>query len=347
MADLRFASVESFRSFQDEHARLLKAIWCILQSKWAKSVRRFVETYTDEYIDLVLRRVQIAFRKRRSRDVIRKWRALHQELEFETRKVQVVSKLQSMWRAKMTRRRFERMARDTVKKYIESDTGRTYWVCNGRSTWTKPKCLGDSDVTAVTLASEIRQVRVMCEICHSRCATSSCIDCNEVDRVFLCGQCFHEYHQGHEYREIAVCCECEFQVATRVCTSSCQDRFCDTCFHAIHRHGKMATHTWRPLMTMCEICEAYAAKGTCTNEETGSSRYSCIPCFELELERGGTDTWSDVFVQPTYRSKEDTLKERLTEVIKLSVCCIIDLSLSLSLSFKRSISIHMFAHRYG
>ena len=43
VADLRFASIESFRSFQGEHARLLKAIWCILHSKWAKSVCFFLD----------------------------------------------------------------------------------------------------------------------------------------------------------------------------------------------------------------------------------------------------------------------------------------------------------------
>ena len=218
----------------------------------------------------------------------------------------------------MIRRRFERMARDSVKKYIESDTGRTYWVCNGVPTWSKPKCLGDSDVSAVTLASESRQVQVMCEICTSHVATSSCKTCNELDRVYICGQCFHEYHQGHEYREIANCCECELQIATRVCTSSCGDRFCDTCFHAIHSHGKMATHSWRSLLTMCQICDTFAAKGMCTNEEH-VSRYACVPCSQLELERGGTNTWSDIFVRPTYRDETEMEAERITETIKLSV----------------------------
>lgn len=54
VADLRFSSLESFRNFRGEHARLLKAIWCILHSKWAKSVRdafelKALEHYTQIY----------------------------------------------------------------------------------------------------------------------------------------------------------------------------------------------------------------------------------------------------------------------------------------------------------
>ena len=56
----------------------------------------------------------------------------------------------------------------------------------------------------------------------------------------------------------------------------------------------------------------------CTNEEH-VSRYACVPCSQLELERGGTNTWSDILVRPTYRDETEMEAERITETIKLSV----------------------------
>ena len=51
-----------------------------------------------------------------------------------------------------------------------------------------------------------------------------------------------------------ICIECGYQIASRSC-NRCGDSFCDTCYYAKHRLGRMRYHTWKELIPMCTMCD--------------------------------------------------------------------------------------------
>lgn len=113
-----------------------------------------------------------------------------------------------------------------------------------RTTWTKPRLLGDGDVERVTLRPNKNTAFVAdCAYCLSRPARTLCLDsCGDA----YCEACWASLHRRgrrarHTKKVIPTCVDCgDEQPASRSCaTCSATERrqctLCDTCFH--NRHG--------------------------------------------------------------------------------------------------------------
>lgn len=226
---------------------------------------------------LIQQRFRSVFAKRRAEHA-REWRKLDFRKSLES---SAATKIQArLLRGPAARKAAQEFARTIYRKYVVereelhhyvdglSSAARLvssqehevdpiyYWAFVGRSrtdgapprtTWTKPRLLGDGDVERVTLRPNKDTAFIVdCAYCLSRPARTLCLDsCGDA----YCEACWASLHHrgrraGHIKKAIPTCVDCgDEQPASRSCatcsaTEQRQCTFCDICFHNRHISNK-------------------------------------------------------------------------------------------------------------
>lgn len=179
-----------------------------------------------------------------------------------------------LMRPMLARRRVVQMARATLTKWIDYNTGAPYW-CSPKTNhtfWTKPLILGRDDVRHVVQSPHpLVEYTLSCSDCQGT-AFRYCHECDE----WFCKECYSSNHSKgkramHTFLDMDPCVECGYQIASRFC-DSCGDNFCDSCYYAKHQRGRMRLHTWEAIIPMCECCDERT--GTQTGGSSGTAAAS-------------------------------------------------------------------------
>ena len=157
----------------------------------------------------------------------------------------------------LSRVRVQKMARNSLTKWIDFNSGDPYWCSptTKHQFWTKPLVLGNDDVRHVV---ESPHPEVEYALSCSDCGGTAKRYCNECDEWF----CLNDYKKlhrtgkraEHTFVDMDICIECSYQIASRNC-DRCGDNFCDNCYYVKHRLGRMRLHTWKMLIPMCTMCD--------------------------------------------------------------------------------------------
>lgn len=198
-----------------------------------------------------------------------------------------VFKIQQVFRMYRSRRRVTRVAQTVYVKYID-DLARFYWrhKYTKANTYEKPRSLRQQDCGAPIKTPHVNEsCAIDCSVCED--VNFSTLFCDECDTTF-CEPCFAMGHRGgnrkgHTKISLAMCVQCDFQICTKTC-EQCLDSFCDSCCKYAHRKGRLRIHTFKWLVTKCEMCHDLRGKWRlAVPEERYRPASLCTACLQTRL----------------------------------------------------------------
>ena len=212
------------------------------------------------------------------------WRKTREQ-KLRRRLDRFATRIETLVRLFLGRRRIMRMAQTLYTKYIDDETQAVYWFNprTGSAFWAKPRLLGHFDCgMPIRMPPPDDQYVALCGSCADKSAATYCDECD----FAYCSACFAVAHRaggkrkGHAQVPLVMCVQCDFQVATKECVQ-CQDLFCESCYAHVHAKGRLRLHISTWVTDPCQECGTRAAQWTQLNVPksiTGLLHW-CVYCF--------------------------------------------------------------------
>ena len=259
--------------------------------EWSLRVSTLLFSRAEEVVTQSIIRIQNFIRIEKAKSMSIHRRMARANREATTIKSNAATIIQAKFmRYCLSRRRIQSMARSTLTKWIDFDTGYPYWI--GPSTkhqfWTKPILLGHDDVRHIVEAPHPNaEYSLSCNYC-SGTASRYCNECDE----WFCKEDFTNNHRSgksttHTWIDMEICIECSYQIASRNC-DRCGDNFCDSCYYARHRLGRMKLHTWKELIPMCQMCDNRTGTRIMGEDNNGAASTTGEPGWYMLDDVGDT-----------------------------------------------------------
>jgi len=305
VAEIKHADVQTYGSYKDAAARLLKMIQEDIISP--KSAREFVKDLKDEKAEHRATR-----RAEESCGFVQKnWRAAKHnqkmkgmflncnQLMIDLRKLRALFIMQRGWRCALSRRSVRLAALKVYQKIVDEHHGGQVYYFNshtGNASWKKPVFFGKFDIdNPVKMPSNDRLYKKTCDFCGKVTATWYDIIAEE-NFCKPCNETVHAKGKRAENKCVTIdnCVQCEFQVATKFCVQ-CRDMYCDTCYFDQHKKGMLQKHYYDVLMAHCATCKTFVALLSVNEAGKSEPTPMCKPCYKQKW------SWDTAFTQNNAR----------------------------------------------
>jgi len=293
---------------------------CGLEAKLVQFLGKFVlhNSLREELFQRVQKHASIAAMK--MQNLFRSWKERQKAklklVALRARQKQMIQekaalRVQKAFRSMRVRTQLREIVRTTFRCFVDLETGERFWQNpnSGRTTWTKPKILGNLDVVRVIPIPPTRhQLLAICERCNHASIAGHCFDCE----LSFCRKCLESFHKkgarkSHERVEIDPCSCCEFQVASRLCHQCGDLPLCDSCSGQQHRSGAKLRHRISWLVdeedAICQSCGLKAARYKHTESPI------CSFCLEAELQVDSLKCEMEPFVTIEMKKRKVELRE--------------------------------------
>ena len=242
----------------------------------------------------------------------RGWRALR-AFKLRRRDARMATRIQTLIRHFLGRRRITRMAQSVYSKFVDDETEAVYWYNprTGNAFWTKPKMLGALDCGMPIRMPHADEQYVV--VCFSGQEKTANVYCDECDYAY-CSSCFTTAHRGgkrkgHHDMHLDMCVQCDFQVATKLCVQ-CKDLFCESCYKNVHSKGRLRLHISQWVTDTCEECGQRAARWTQHEMKNNTGLFHwCLPCFRDNFHTEPRTTSENSFFLRPYNFQGKSVRD--------------------------------------